>query len=111
MASVIYYDEDCTLCKSLALFVEKRTKAFTVQSWQEASQEAGPVEQLRIRLENGELLEGVAAWTHLVEHYEGLRSLQWMFDRLGVPAATTGHILSQTGQMARRLCGGCGRRP
>ena len=117
MLPTIYYDKDCSLCRSLALFVEKRTKAFRVESWQNAvaaMKQEGDLEdslaqadRLRVLLDDETLLEGDAAWSYLLENYEGLSSLQWMFDRLDVSSYTAGRWLEQTGHLARRLCRSC----
>lgn len=119
----VLYDADCPPC---CLFAQFATKSLGGQinflPWQSlqtaapgalpahlAAIDSGtrlkPADRLRA-LVDGDLLEGEAAWTALVERYTQLTSLGWLAEKMGLTRQAA-RALDRSGDLLRRLCRRC----
>ena len=111
----VLFDDDCPPCRSLAAWGAARAgdSGLRFRSWQDfaaAEGDARPADRLRV-LADGAMLEGEAAWEHLVARHPSFQQLTWMARRIGLarPEAETGKALMRTGAIVRRLCLRCPR--
>ncbi len=123
-SAVVLFDADCPACRTLAVWAEARAGEgpLTFQSWQDFAgtataaailtpeQRGRPADKLRV-LTSAALLEGPAAWEHLVSLHPSLAQITWMARTLGLarPEAKAGRVLEQAGRIVRRLCLRCPR--
>ena len=104
---VVFYDETCPLCRSLAELLAARADGkLDFASWQQQTGEVGPAPRLALR-RTGELLVGAAAWQAVVEIHPSLSGLGWLAGRLGL-GETLGRALEGGGSWLRRWCRDCG---
>lgn len=123
--ALVLFDAACPPCRSLAAWGAARggPSGPRFLPWQEFApspaaarllspeQQRLPADRLRV-LAGATLLEGAAAWTHLVAEHPSLSSLGWLARSLGLaaPEAAAGRLLMRSGDLVRRLCLRCPRR-
>lgn len=98
----LLYDETCGLCRTLAVWIERRSSGQLVALGAQAA------EQLCVIEDDGARHEGIAAWQKVLELYPDLRGLHWAASRLGL-ARETARVLERTATLARRFCWTCRR--
>jgi predicted DCC family thiol-disulfide oxidoreductase YuxK len=113
----VLFDEDCTLCRNLAAYAERRAGAsMKFISWQNHYNQdyseplfknEAPV--LRI-FTNGQMLDGPDAWTHLLTTFPDLSAFNWLAESLNLKAQA-GSVLHKAGNVVRRLCLRCKNPP
>lgn len=122
LSAVVLFDAECPPCRTLAVWAQARAagSSLVFQAWQDfastpaaadvltSEQRALPADTLRV-LTGATLLEGPAAWEHLVEQHPTFQQLSWMARNLGLshPEGSTGRALMQAGRIVRRLCRRC----
>lgn len=117
--STVLFDDACPLCQTLASLAARRAgPALRFDSWQSfaVSPEAQavladdvlarPADRLRV-FTDGRLIEGDAAWAHLLTAHRDLDGLNWLAARIGMQGATI-KAFAGTGALLRRLCRRCG---
>lgn len=113
---IVLFDDNCSLCRSLAIFLHQRTKgSISVSSWQEFSQKTDicaewqqkKADKLRVYIKSS-LLEGEEAWQFILNNYEDIAPLRWLAQKLGLEKKTA-TLLNKGGNRIRKLfCRRCG---
>lgn len=118
---LILFDKDCPLCKQLAELATRRAAPhLTFQSWQSyydspeaqavlaATPAVDPAPRELRAVHAGQLLEGAAAWSVLLEAHPDLQALNWLAQRLGLQSQTS-RAMRATAALLRALCPRCPR--
>ena len=122
---IVLFDGDCPPCRALADWAARAAVGaagpLTFAPWQEFASSPGataltqeqrrlPADSLRV-LTGTDLLEGEAAWAHLVAAHPSFKQFNWMARRLGLasPEAPAGRVLMKAGAIVRSLCRRCSR--
>ena len=116
MDVIVLFDQTCSLCRSLAGLMEKRSsQTLKFCSWRDFKScppkellGAYLVAESELGLWDGSVLHtGEAAWKLLMEKHPDLQSLLWLAEKLGLSVQQVGKVAQFTGHAARRLCLGC----
>lgn len=118
---IVFFDENCPLCRQLAAFVQRRAlPGMRFCGWQSVAQNAEgreqmpdinwtlPANELRVWYPGG-LLEGTAAWAFLIAQHPDLSALDWLARRLGL-VNEAAQLLRGAAGLLRALCPRCPRR-
>jgi hypothetical protein len=113
----VLFDNDCTLCRNLAAYAERRAGAtMRFISWdthykQESTDPLLKIEAPILRiLTDDKTLDGADAWTHLLTTFPDLSAFNWLAESLNLKSQA-GSVLNKAGNVARRLCLRCRTRP
>ena len=105
-AAIVRFDAACSLCKSLAEFMQKRVSPEKITF--EPSNESNP-EKLTVELENNDppvKFIGQYAWQWLLENHPTLTELNWIAQKLGI-SETTSLSMMRGADLLRSFCFRC----
>lgn len=110
---LIYFDQDCLLCRNLAGFLEKaHPDRLAVQPRSALGEDQGPPPAAEggtpaLLVKSGDRwLQDLAAWEILLEELPSVKSLSWLPRRLfGIQG--TARLARAGGRSLRRLCWRC----
>ena len=102
--AVVYYDENCTLCRHLAQLISRSTP--TSELIVTPTPESNP-ENLVIEVGDARYV-GRDAWSWLVEHHGVFKEWNWLATKLGLREEAVTFVM-RGADVLRRLCPTCRR--
>lgn len=114
---LVLYDDNCPLCKSLALFLQKKKSNLEFHPWEEFRRkspeeflDAGKISEDKLKIWDGKTLyEGPEAWSLLLRNHPDLKSFNWLAEKLHLQEKL-GQSLDWLGTRARKICLRCSKR-
>lgn len=102
--AVLYYDGECSLCKTLAEFTLRRCRGrIEIAPW------SGEVLETIALKKEGTLFKGREAWEQMLMLDPYLKQLHWLARKIGLSSVLAGSLMSLS-KGAKRMCRGCSRR-
>ena len=107
-SAVVYFDPECSLCRSLAVFMGERVDNHVMTFV--PSTERNPASIVVEFEDHGrcQRLSGEVAWAWMLSHHPALHELNWLAQKLGI-AGGAARALMATGGVLKRMCWRCRR--
>lgn len=106
--AVVYFDPECSLCRSLATFMGERVDS-RIMTFVPSS-DPNPASIVVEFDYDGrcQRLSGEVAWAWMLSHHPALHELNWLAQKLGI-AGGAARALMATGGVLKRMCWRCRR--
>ena len=102
--AVLYYDGECTLCKTLAEFTLKRCRGeIEIAPWS-----GEKLATIALEIE-GRTYQGRHAWEHLLLLDPYFKQLNWLAKKIGLTTVLASSLMTLSMGM-KKVCRSCNRR-